>query len=141
MSGTYRDALERINVEKPEPNNKEEEKVEKPANKGIEYSQMTAHIRDKVEPYIKSIQNNGVPGTQKKWLDVLSNGTVYEVHGRLIDGMISGRTYWTAYSTNWECTIIDNVRVGLGNSNLILSANVFPFNCSNHERPKWSRML
>ena len=57
---------------KPEPSNQEEKKVEKPATEGIEYDQMTAHIRDKIEPYIKSIQNNGVPGTKK--LDVFGSG-------------------------------------------------------------------
>ena len=57
---------------KPEPSNQEEKKVEKPATKGIEYDQMTAYIRDKVEPYIKSIQNNGVPGTKE--LDVFGGG-------------------------------------------------------------------
>merc|ERR1719464_2274611 len=57
---------------KPEPNNQEEKKVEKPATEGIEYDQMTAHIRDKIEPYSKSIQNNGVPGTKE--LVVLGNG-------------------------------------------------------------------
>merc|ERR1719464_1491948 len=57
---------------KPEPSNQEEKKVEKPTGEGIEYGQVTAHIRDKIEPYGKSIQNNGVPGTKK--LDVFGGG-------------------------------------------------------------------
>ena len=94
----------------------------------IRYEDMTAHIRDKIMPYVEQTRNLCTPGKFRSLLVMLGEkkvdngyGREIEVAGQLLQGKLHGigRYHDHEIGCDWEANFLEDKQVGL----CILSSN------------------